>query len=131
VLDLIRQNIEFQVVDAQSGEDITRSVLIQIITEQESGNTPLFTNEILAQFIRLYDDTTRNVFTEFLERNFQLFTEQQKALQEHMGQFVGTNAIDTMTKMTRKNFDMWQEMQSNFFKTAKFDPDEDDDNKDS
>ena len=59
VRDLVLASVPFKVIDRQSGDDITRSILLQIIMEQESGGQPLFSANILEQFIRNYSDTTR------------------------------------------------------------------------
>ena len=96
--------------------------MVQIITEQETGESPLFNNKLLAKFIRLYDDTTRDIFVEFLEENFQFFTDQQKAIQEHMEHFVGQSPVDVLSKMTEQNVQFWNTMQENFLKNAGFPP---------
>jgi polyhydroxyalkanoate synthesis repressor PhaR len=120
ILALIRSNVSFQVVDAKTSDDITRSVLVQIITEQESGDTPLFNNKVLAQFIRMYDDTTRDVFIEFMEKNFQFFTDQQRVVRDNMGGIVSPNPVDVLSNLTKKNMEFWQSMQENFMKNSSF-----------
>ncbi len=77
VHQIVRSGEEFKVVDANSGDDITRSVLVQIITEQEGGQHPLFSTEMLTKFIRFYDDASQGMFGKFLEQNLAVFTEQQ------------------------------------------------------
>ena len=128
VLNLVRQEIDFKVLDAQTDEDITRSVLVQIIIEQESGESPLFTTETLMKFIRFYDDTTRNLFSDYLEQNLELFTEQQKAFQEQMDKLVGSEPMHSMTEMAQRNLDYWQQVQSNFFKNTGFKKEDEPDN---
>ena len=78
---LIVDGEEFGVVDVASGDDITRSVLLQIINEQENGGQPLFTTEILTNLIRFYGGTTQKMFTDYLDRSLSLFVEQQQAYQ--------------------------------------------------
>lgn len=117
VLALIRQGEEFQVLDADSGEDITRSVLIQIITEQEAGASPIFTTEMLTRFIRLYDDASQTLFGEFLDRNLKLFAEQQKKFQSQMGDIVGS-PLQIMQDLTERNLSIWQDMQQRFLDLA-------------
>jgi polyhydroxyalkanoate synthesis repressor PhaR len=120
VLNLIHKKEKFRVIDAKTKEDVTRSVLVQIILEKENGETPLFTTDMLENFIRHYDDKTRAVFSDFLDRNFQLFSEQQKMFQDQMGKYVGPGAMQTMTEMAQNNFDFWQKMQANFLKSTGF-----------
>lgn len=114
VLKLIRENIEFKVVDSESGDDITRNILVQIITEQENGNSPIFTTEMLLRFIRVYNDEAQNLFGDFLDKNIRLFTDQQKKFASQFTDMMG-NPITTMREMTERNFDMWMQMQRNFF----------------
>lgn len=117
VLKLIRQGVEFQVVDADSGEDITRSILIQIITEQEAGATPIFTTEMLTRFIRVYDDASQALFGEFLDRNIKMFGEQQKRFQDQMGNIVGS-PMQIMKDLTERNLSIWGDMQQRFMDMA-------------
>ena len=117
VLDIIREGADLQVVDADSGEDITRSVLVQIIIEQENGKSPIFTTEMLTRFIRMYDDASQNLFGELLERNINMFTEQQKQFQDKMGELV-ESPIKIMKDLTERNLDIWKDMQQSFFDMA-------------
>jgi polyhydroxyalkanoate synthesis repressor PhaR len=115
VHDLIRDGTEFKVVDADSGEDITRSILVQIIIDQENGDSPIFTTDMLTKFIRFYGDATQNVFGEFLETNMQMFSEQQKKFHE---QIEGSPVTKLVQDMTERNLEMWQTMSRNFFDLA-------------
>lgn len=117
VLKIIRAGEEFQVIDAESGEDITRSVLVQIITEQEGGASPIFTTEMLTRFIRVYDDTSQALFGEFLGRNLEMFSEQQKRFQDQMGNIVGS-PIQIMQDLTERNLAIWTDMQQRFMDMA-------------
>ncbi len=118
VHDLIRDNEDFQVQDATSGEDITRSILIQIIIEQENGDKPIFTTDMLTKFIRFYDDAAHDLFGEFLDKNLQFFAEQQKRLQQQVEGVMTQSLPKMMQDMTERNLAIWQDMQKNFFKMA-------------
>ncbi len=117
VHELVRQGGDFKVVDAGTGEDITRSILIQIIIEQEGGETPIFTTDMLTKFIRFYDDAAHGVFGEFLERNLQIFTEQQKQFQQQMGGLVSP-LPRIMQDVAEMNLNLWKDMQQRFFDLA-------------
>lgn len=112
VYQLIREGQDFKVVDAESGEDITRSILIQIIIEQENGTNPIFTTEMLTKFIGFYDDAAKNLFGEFLEKNLQIFTEHQK---RYMAGMMDNPMSRVMQDMTERNLDFWRGMQQRFF----------------
>ncbi|HRI77369.1 MAG: polyhydroxyalkanoate synthesis repressor PhaR [Alphaproteobacteria bacterium] len=115
VYQLIREGLDFKVVDAESGEDITRSILIQIIIEQENGESPIFTTEMLTKFIGFYDDAAKNLFGEFLEKNLQIFTEHQK---RYMAGMMDNPMSRVMQDMTERNLDFWKGMQQRFFDLA-------------
>ena len=66
---LVLECKKFAVIDAKSKEDITRTILLQIILEEESGGIPMFTELALAQIIRLYGNTMQGFMGSFLEKN--------------------------------------------------------------
>ena len=68
---------DFEVRDAKTSEDLTRSILLQIILEEESGGVPMFTAQALAQIIRFYGHAMQGVMGTMLEKNLQAFTELQ------------------------------------------------------
>jgi polyhydroxyalkanoate synthesis repressor PhaR len=117
VLKLIRQGIEVQVVDAESGDDITRTILVQIITEQEGGAAPIFTTEMLTRFIRMYDDAAQSLFGEFLDKNLKMFSEQQKRFQDQVGNILGS-PVQIMQDLTERNLAMWKDVQQRFMDLA-------------
>lgn len=86
--------------DAKSGEDITRSILLQIILEEEAGGAPLFTEAVLANIIRLYGNAMQGFMGSYLENNVQLFTDMQTKMSEQSqsmtpeiwAQFMGTHS---------------------------------------
>ena len=67
----------FEVRDAKSGEDLTRSILLQIILEEESGGVPMFTAQTLSQIIRFYGHAMQGVMGTMLEKNMAAFAELQ------------------------------------------------------
>ncbi len=115
---LVLNNKEFIVKDVKSEEDLTRTILLQIITEQEDDGEPLFTTQALSHIIRFYGDSVQSVAGDYLQKSINLFVTQQKQIQEQLQSAVNTNPISAMTEMTEKNLEMWKTMQENFFKTA-------------
>ena len=91
VKELVLKNEKFQVVDAKSGDDLTRSILLQIILEEESTGSPMFTSDVLTQFIRFYGNAMQGMMGSYLERNMQLFNELQKRMQEQAPSMQGGN----------------------------------------
>ena len=82
VKDLVLGYKEFQVQDAKSGEDLTRSILLQIILEEESGGVPMFSTDMLANIIRYYGHAMQGLMGSYLERSIFAFHEAQKRFQE-------------------------------------------------
>ena len=118
VRDLVLQGVELRVVDAVSEEEITRQILMQIINEQENGESPLFSTETLAQFIRLYQNAVPDVFAEFMERSLNLFTEQQKLYEQQLENALGTDPVKAFSELTEHNLAMWKDMQENWLRMA-------------
>ncbi|AMO21676.1 polyhydroxyalkanoate synthesis repressor PhaR [Ramlibacter solisilvae] len=82
VKHLVMDNEHFVVRDAKSNEDLTRSILLQIILEEEAGGAPLFSEAALANLIRIYGHSAQAFMGTYLEKNVQAFTEIQAKLAE-------------------------------------------------
>jgi len=78
----VLEGIAFQVVDAKSGKDLTRAILLQIILEEESGEAPMFTSEMLAQIVRFHGAAQQTMVGAYMEENVNTFLGIQKKLQE-------------------------------------------------
>lgn len=92
VRQLVRDNASFAVVDARSGEDITRSILLQIVVEEEAGAAPMLTCQALAQMIRCYGQA----MGAHLERSIQSFVELQDRLPGDAVTAVGAKEAGTL-----------------------------------
>ena len=99
VKDLVLKHEQFQVVDAKTNEDLTRSILLQIILEEEAGGMPMFTSDLLAQLIRFYGNAMQGMVGNYLEKNMQTFVQVQKQLQEQSRALYGDNG--------KINKDLW------------------------
>ena len=80
VKDLVLQYKEFQVQDAKSGEDLTRSILLQIILEEESGGVPMFSQDMLANIIRYYGHSMQGLMGSYLEKGAKAVIDMQEEL---------------------------------------------------
>ncbi|MDH3671075.1 MAG: polyhydroxyalkanoate synthesis repressor PhaR [Gammaproteobacteria bacterium] len=118
VRELVLGGSEFRVIEANTEEDLTRSILLQIIIEQESGGEPLFTTEVLTKMIRFYGDNVQEAFTSYLEKSLALVAEQQRLMRDQMNNVVGANPINTMSELTQRNLKIWSDIQDNFLKAA-------------
>ena len=80
VKQMVLSGQDFVVRDAKTGEDLTRSILLQIILEEETGGMPMFSSHMLAQIIRFYGHAMQGMMGTYLEKNIQTFTEIQSRL---------------------------------------------------
>ncbi|MFN9490688.1 MAG: polyhydroxyalkanoate synthesis repressor PhaR [Betaproteobacteria bacterium] len=101
VKKLVLDNVEFRVEDAKTKDDLTRSILLQIILEEESAGEPMFSSDSLSQIIRLYGNAMQGMMGSYLEKNIQTFMQIQQKLQEQSRQVYGQNPM--------LNSDTWNE----------------------
>lgn len=93
VKKLVLDQVDFRVEDAKTHEDITRSILLQIILEEETAGAPMFSSDVLTQIIRFYGNAMQGMMGSYLEKNIQTFIEVQKRLQEQSRQLYGENPM--------------------------------------
>ena len=110
IRDLVLAEVPFTVIDQKSEEDITRSILLQIIFEQESETNPLFSNDNLERFIRFYNAGTHMGFSEFIGQGMNFFQQQQREFGKAMEGMTRSNPMTFWTDMTQKNIDAWRQM---------------------
>lgn len=82
VKQLVMDGASFVVRDARSGDELTRSILLQIILEEEAGGSPMFTEDVLSSIIRFYGQAMQGYMGPYLEKNIQAMTEVQAQLAE-------------------------------------------------
>ena len=113
VRQLIVDGEDFEVRDAKSGEDLTRTVLLQIIADQEQDGEPILSTQLLSQIIRFYGDSLQGFMGNYLERSMALFMEQQAQFRTQMGNLLGQTPWTMMNQLTERNMEIWQEFQRN------------------
>ena len=114
---LVLDKIEFVVVDKKTQEDITRSILLQVISEQEHDGEPLMSQDFLAQVIRAYGGAMQGMVGSYLEQSLKLFMNQQAQLRDRLRSMVGMDPMSTMSSLAHENFQRWRQMQDAFFKS--------------
>lgn len=93
-----------KVVDSKTGKDLTRSVLLQIIGEQEAeGHEPLLTNRVLEQIVRFYGDSMQSVLSRYIEQSIMTFLEQQELYQRRMREVLNANPLKLMQRLADQN----------------------------
>jgi polyhydroxyalkanoate synthesis repressor PhaR len=107
---MVRKGEDFVVYDAKSGEEITRSVLAQIIFEQENKEGPnLLPVTVLRQLIRFYGDSMQAVVPSYLEFSMNNLSQEQQKLRDQMAQAFGPGAFQAMEEQVRKNMGFFTE----------------------
>ena len=79
---LVMKSEPFVVRDAKTNDDLTRSMLLQIILEEEAGGAPMFTEAVLGNIIRFYGNSMQGFMGSYLEKNVQSFTDIQSKMKE-------------------------------------------------
>ena len=106
---MVKAGEDFVVYDAKSGDDITRSVLAQIIFEQENKEgQSLLPITFLRQLIRFYGDSMQMLVPRYLEQTMQSFTGQQDKFREQMAQAFGASGLGPIEEQARRNMEMFE-----------------------
>jgi len=112
---MVREGEDFVVYDAKTGEDITRSVLTQIIFEEEAKGASLLPATFLRQIIRLYGDTLQGFVPGYLEASMETFTRNQEKMREQVRATFGANpAMIGFEAMARQNMEWFQKAMTMF-----------------
>lgn len=132
---LILNQEEIYVEDSKTGEDLTRNILLQIITEQENQDggkkEPMFSNKALQQLIRLYGDSMQNSMSGYLEQSINTFFKQQQLLRQQMQDALlnnpmqASNPMQIMRKVAQQNLVLWQKLANSGLETEEQKTEED------
>jgi polyhydroxyalkanoate synthesis repressor PhaR len=109
---LVLDRVDFTVIDKKSQQDITRSILLQVISDQEQQGEPLLSQDFLSQVIRCYDGPLQSFVGSYLEQSLKLLASEQ----QQMRGLVGTNAIEALTHLSQSNLERWRAIQDDIFK---------------
>ena len=115
IKQLVMDSEVFSVVDAKSGDDITRSILLQIILEEEANGSPMFTTPVLSHIIRFYGHAMQDFMGAYLEKNVQIFMDLQHKMTE---QSSGANP-EAWKQFMNVQSPMMQGMMGNYVEQSK------------
>jgi polyhydroxyalkanoate synthesis repressor PhaR len=118
IRQLVLDNIQFRVEDKRSHEDITRSILLQVIAEREENGTPIFSNELLQFIIRYYGDPMQTSISRYLELSIQLFAQQQQHFTEQLRQMLGQaqQPLQVLKEMAESQIPIWKSVRKEFLR---------------
>lgn len=109
---LVVDGKDVRVVDDTSGEDITRTIFLQVIAEQEADGVPILDSNLLLRLIRLHGDPLQDMVGDYLRKSLDVFLTQQRELQEKMRDAMLTAPLETMRQMAATQVEAWQAWQS-------------------
>ena len=99
IKQLVMDSEIFAVVDAKTGDDLTRSILLQIILEEEANGSPMFTTPVLSNIIRFYGHAMQGMMGGYLEKNMQALMEMQVPMVQGV---MGNNMFQQMQEQMQK-----------------------------
>lgn len=116
VRELVLRKVDFTVIDKKSGDDITRSILLQVISEQEQHGDAVMSRDFLSQVIRSYGKVMPEFMAKYLEQSTKLFMTQQQAIRGQVKKVVGVDPIGAVADVAQKNFNRWKSLQDEVFR---------------
>lgn len=114
---LVLEKVDFVVIDKKSQDDITRTILLQVISEQEQQGEPIMSRDFLSQVIRSYGDTMQTMVGSYLEQSLKLFMSQQQQIRDRVKSVVGIDPVGVVTGLAQKNYQRWKSVQEDIFRT--------------
>ncbi len=112
---LVVERVDFVVLDRKSQQDITRSILLQVIAEQEGAGESLMSRDFLSQVIRTYGSGVHDFVGRYLDESLRLFTREQRELRDRFKSVVGVDPIETVGALAQKNYQRWKSVQEEVF----------------
>ncbi|MGB0956602.1 MAG: polyhydroxyalkanoate synthesis repressor PhaR [Panacagrimonas sp.] len=118
VRQLVLENVEFRVEDKRTHDDITRSILLQVIAEQEQGGNPIFTSDLLTFIIRFYGDPMQTSISRYLELSMQLFIQQQQNFADQLRNRLGQahQPISALKDLADRQVPIWRTVRREFLR---------------
>ena len=118
VRQLVLSNVRFKVEDKRSKEDITRTILLQVISEQEEGGDPIFSSELLTHMIRFYGDPMQTSISRYLEMSLQLFQQQQVHFADQLKDLLGQaqHPVQRLKELAERQVPIWRSVRKEFLK---------------
>ena len=110
---MVKDGVEFEVQDARTGEDITRSVLTQIIFEEEAKGQSLLPIKFLRQLIRFYGDSLQTFVPGYLDMSMESFTKNQGAMRDRIAEAMG-GGNQMIENLTRQNMQLFENAMAMF-----------------
>jgi polyhydroxyalkanoate synthesis repressor PhaR len=112
---LVVEGVDFVVLDRKTQQDITRSILLQVIAEQEGSAESLMSRDFLSQVIRSYGTGLQEFVGRYLDQSLQMFAKEQRDLRERFRTAIGVDPVESVTQLAQKNYQRWRSLQEEVF----------------
>lgn len=113
---LVVEKVDFVVVEKKTGKDITRSIMLQVISEQEQSGEPIMSRDFLSQIIRSYGSAMQGMVGGYLDQSLRLFMGQQQQLRDRVKEVVGVDPVGMVAGIAQKNYQRWKALQEEIFR---------------
>ena len=114
---LVLDRVDFVVIDKKTSEDITRSILLQVISDQEHSGEALMSRDFLSQVIRSYGGAMQGMLGSYLEQSLKLFATQQQQIRDRVKTVTGTDPVQAVASLAEKNYQRWRAVQDEIYRT--------------
>ena len=119
IKNLVMGNEVFKVVDAKTEEDLTRNILLQIILEEEAGDAPVFSSQMLSQIIRFYGNSMQGLMGNYLEKTMQSFVDIHNKLGDQTKGLGAGSTPEAWSQMMNLQNPLMQGLMGNYMEQSK------------
>ena len=117
IRELVAKGEDVVVIDDTTNEDITRNILLQVVSEQEQGGRPILSTEMLTYLIRFYGNPMQDFMSQYLERSVETFMGQQRSMQDKFQETLANTPIAGMQNLAAQNLETWNKLQQSFLES--------------
>lgn len=112
---IVADGADLRVIEEKSGDDVTRAILVQIVSEQEVMGQPILSEPLLRNLIRYYDNPLRDLAGSYLEQSFSHFDDQRRDLMQQWRKMLEHSPLAALTDLAQTNHQTFQALQKKFF----------------
>ncbi|MEO0578531.1 MAG: polyhydroxyalkanoate synthesis repressor PhaR [Pseudomonadota bacterium] len=116
IRQLVIDKVDFRVIDKKSGDDITRTILLQVISEQEQQGESIMSQDFLSQIIRSYGSVMPNFARTYLEQSMEMFMRHQAEARNRFKKVTGLDPVGSVTEIAERNLARWKSLQEDVFR---------------
>ena len=119
IRQLILSGEQVKVIDNKTGDDVTRSTLLQIVAEQEQLGKPILSAQLLHSIVRFYGTAMEELTAQYLEKSIEHLLRQQEAMRVQIVKMMNATPMADLLDLARQNMSLWSELQKRMFGLSK------------